>query len=138
MTESLYHTEIINDEGLNGTAYVKDGIAVVTSDPFANTPGTNPEQLFGLSWATCLNATVAALLKGRDMEAKCKVEVHVDYHREESGRGYYFDLKAIIAIEGLELELAEKIAQSAHKRCPVSKIIGSYEHVSIAVVPYVA
>ena len=39
MTESLYHTEIINDEGLNGTAYVKDGIAVVTSDPFGGHAG---------------------------------------------------------------------------------------------------
>jgi len=138
MAESLYHTEIVNDEGLNGTAFVKDGLEFETSDPLKSTPGTNPEQLFGLSWATCLNATIEALLNGRGLTAKSKVEVHVDFSKEESGRGYFFDLKAFVAIEGLEQEVVEKIAKSAHQRCPVSKIIGPYEHVNITVVPYTA
>ena len=101
-----------------------------------DSPGFNPEQLFGLSWATCLNATLEALLKTRRVEARSKVEVHVDFCREEDGRGFYFDLKAFISVEGLELEAVEKFAQSAHKYCPVSKIIGEYNHVTLEVVPY--
>ena len=62
MTKSLYHTEVINDKGVNGTVYVKGGESLLTSDPLKDSPGFNPEQLFGLSWATCLNATLEALL----------------------------------------------------------------------------
>ena len=136
MTKSLYHTVVINDKGVNGTVYVKGGESLLTSDPLKDSPGFNPEQLFGLSWATCLNATLEALLKTRRVEARSKVEVHVDFCREEDGRGFYFDLKAFISVEGLELEAVEKFAQSAHKYCPVSKIIGEYNHVTLEVVPY--
>lgn len=41
------------------------GNPLQTSDPLKDLAGFNPEQLFGLSWATCLNATIEALLKAR-------------------------------------------------------------------------
>lgn len=41
----LYTTEAINDEGLEGHAYVPDGLKVQTSSPMNDHPGTNPEQL---------------------------------------------------------------------------------------------
>ena len=136
MKNSLYHTEIINDEGLNGTVSVSDGESLQTSDPLKDLPGFNPEQLFGLSWSTCLNATIEALLKARGAQARSQVQVHVDFCREEDGKGFYFDLKAFVSVEDMELAEVEKLAQSAHKRCPVSKIIGDYNHVTIEVVPF--
>lgn len=90
MKNSLYHTEIINDEGLNGNVSVSDGESYQTSDPLKDLAGFNPEQLFGLSW-TYLNATIEALLKARKAEARSKAEVHVDFCREE-------DRKAFISI----------------------------------------
>ncbi len=53
---SLYHTEVINDAGLNGHARVTLGgdLDVLTSSPLQDDPGTNPEQLLGLALATCL------------------------------------------------------------------------------------
>ena len=136
MKNSLYHTEIINDEGLNGTVSVSDGESLQTSDPLKDLPGFNPEQLFGLSWSTCLNATIEALLKARGAQARSQVQVHVDFCREEDGKGVYFDLKAFVSVEDMELAEVEKLAQSAHKRCPVSKILGDYNHVTIEVVPF--
>ncbi|PTQ84539.1 organic hydroperoxide reductase OsmC/OhrA [Trichococcus patagoniensis] len=136
MKNSLYHTEVINDEGLNGTAYVKDGASLQTSDPLKDSPGFNPEQLFGLAWSTCLNATIEALLNARGAAARSKVEAHVDFSREDDRKGFYFDLKAYVSVEGMELADVEKLAQSAHNRCPVSKIIGDYNHVTLEVVPY--
>ena len=136
MKNSLYHTEIINDEGLNGNVSVSDWEPLQTSDPLKDLAGFNPEQLFGLSWATCLNATIEALLKARKAEARSKAEVHVDFCREADGKGFYFDQKAFVSVEAMELAEVEKLAQSAHKRCPVSKIIGDYNHVTIEVVPF--
>ena len=71
----------------------------------------------------------------RGAQARSQVQVHVDFCREEDGKGFYFDLKAFVSVEGMELADVEKLAQSAHKRCPVSKIIGDYNHVTIEVVP---
>ena len=74
--------------------------------------------------------------KPRKAEARSKAEAHVDFCREEDGKGFYFDLKAFVSVEDMELAEVEKLAQSAHKRCPVSKIIGDYNHVTIEVVPF--
>lgn len=134
--DSLFHTEVVNDQGLVGEAYVKDGLRVLISSPLNDEPGTNPEELIGLSWATCLNSTILALLKGRKKSAESKVEVHVDFKREPNGIGYYFDLAAYVAIEGYSLEETTKLMNAAHRRCPVSKIIGDYEHVQLKAVPF--
>ena len=62
---SLYHTEVINDAGLNGHARVTLGgdLDVLTSSPLQDDPGTNPEQAPGISagdlfkWARIPRAT---------------------------------------------------------------------------------
>ena len=132
----LFHSESINEDGINGKAYVKNGISVKVSDVSLTEGGTNPEELFGLSWATCLNATIQSLLKGRGLSAKSKVEVHVDLKKEKNISGLFFTLKAVVAIEGLPLEKAQQILNSAHRHCPVSKIISDYEYVTLEVVPF--
>lgn len=77
--KSLFHAEVVNDQALQGEAFVKnDGLRVVISDPLSPDLGTNPEELLGLSLSTCLNATIQALLKGRGLKNKSQVEVHID------------------------------------------------------------
>ncbi|NLB99442.1 MAG: OsmC family peroxiredoxin, partial [Lactobacillales bacterium] len=77
--DALFHTKVVNDAALEGEAYVVDGLRVLISDPLSNEPGSNPEELFGLAWSTCLNATIQALLKGRGLDAKSRVEVDVSF-----------------------------------------------------------
>ena len=134
--EVLFHTKVVNDKALTGEAYVEDGLRVLISDPLSEEPGSNPEELFGLAWSTCLNATIQALLKGRGVNAQSRVEVDVSFKREADGRGFYFELEARAAIEGFEEKQVEKYLKSAHRKCPVSKIIGDYQHVSLTVMPF--
>ena len=134
--DALFHTEVVNDKALEGEAYVEGGLRVLISDPLSEAPGSNPEELFGLAWSTCLNATIQALLKGRGLDAQSRVEVGVSFKREADGRGFYFELDARAAIEGFEEKQVEKYLNSAHRRCPVSKIIGDYQHVSLSVMPF--
>lgn len=134
--DALFHTKVVNDTALEGEAYVVDGLRVLISDPLSNEPGSNPEELFGLAWSTCLNATIQALLKGRGLDAKSRVEVDVSFKREADGRGFYFELAARAGIEGFEENQVEKYLKSAHRKCPVSKIIGDYQHVSLSVMPF--
>lgn len=134
--DALFHTKVVNDAALEGEAYVVDGLRVLISDPLSNEPGSNPEELFGLAWSTCLNATIQALLKGRGLDAKSRVEVDVSFKREADGRGFYFELAARAGIEGFEENQVKKYLKSAHRKCPVSKIIGDYQHVSLSVMPF--
>lgn len=129
--ESLFHTEVVNDKGLYGEAYVKDGgLSVNVSDPLSDAPGTNPEELFGLSLSTCLNATIQALLKGRGLDNTSRVEVQVDFVKEERG-GYFFDVLVLAQINDMPLEKAERIVQSAEKRCPVAKLVSGSNTVTV-------
>lgn len=132
--DSLFHTEVVNDKGLNGEAYVKnEGFSVLTSDPLSDEPGTNPEELLGLSLSTCLNSTIQALLKGRGLANNSRVEVQVDFVKEPKG-GYFFEVLALAHIDDLPLEKAKRIIEAAEKRCPVSKLLQGSDTVTVKTV----
>lgn len=132
--KSLFHAEVVNDQALQGEAFVKnDGLRVVISDPLSPDSGTNPEELLGLSLSTCLNATIQALLKGRGLKNKSQVEVHIDLVPEEKG-GFFFEVLALAKIEGLPFEKADRIVQAAEKRCPVAKLLEGSKTVTVKTV----
>lgn len=56
--KSIYQTTVENDMGILGET--KGDLVIRTSSPLSADPGTNPEQLVGLAYATCLNATIEA------------------------------------------------------------------------------
>lgn len=131
----LFHAEIVNETGVNGQAFVKNGgLKVKLSSPLSDEEGTNPEELLGLSFSTCLNATIQSLLKARGKENESRVEVHVDYMREPSGIGFFFNVEAFAKIEGLPFEESEKIVEEAENRCPVSKLLAGSQTVSVTAV----
>lgn len=131
----LYEVTVTNDKGIEGVVTSSSGETFLTSHPTNANPGTNPEELVGAAWATCLNATIEALLSARGYGTlTSSVSVNVSLHKGQTG--FYFKLQAIASIETLSVEEATGIVESAHKRCPISKIIDTYEHVTITVVPY--
>lgn len=131
----LFHAEIVNETGVNGQAFVKNGgLNVKLSSPLSDEEGTNPEELLGLSFSTCLNATIQSLLKARGKEHESRVEVHVDYMREPSGIGFFFNVEAFAKIEGLPFEESKKIVEEAENRCPVSKLLAGSQTVSVTAV----
>lgn len=117
----LYQTEAVNDEGLNGHAYVPDGIKVETSNPLNSRPGTNPEQLLGMSLATCLEATLQAVEREHGVPHTAEVHVKVAFIGEKAE--YQFLVHAQIMVKGVDFETADKFAQEAENRCPVSKLL---------------
>ena len=138
MEKYLFEATVHNEDGVEGTAYVEgeNGLSVTVSSPTSDKPGTNPEELFGLSLTTCLNATIEALLKARGMDNRSRVTARVQLRREESGSGYYFQVYISAAIEGLELDRAKNIVQSADKRCPVAKLTQNASTIKLETVPY--
>ena len=138
MEKYLFEATVHNEDGVEGTAYVEgeNGLSVTVSSPTSDKPGTNPEELFGLSLTTCLNATIEALLKARGMDNRSRVTARVQLRREESGSGYYFQVYISAAIEELELYRARDIVLSADKRCPVAKLTQNASTIELETVPY--
>lgn len=118
----LYETDIYNKDGLNGYAYVPNGIAVAVSNPRNETmPGTNPEQLLGLSLSTCMNATLQAIERENDLDHTAEVHVHVTMVKGTDG--LEFLVHAMVSIPSVSYERAVELTNQAEQRCPVSKLL---------------
>lgn len=138
MSETLYETSVMNTDGVDGVAFVdrKDGLRVVTSSPLNGSPGTNPEELFGLALTTCLNATIQSLLKARGKDNHSKVTSDIQLKREEDGIGYFFEVAVFASVEGLPLDEAQVLVESAEKRCPVAKLTHGATTLTISTIEY--
>ena len=131
MAQRIYSTTVTNDGGTAGWVRVSDGPQVQTGPPSDPSQGVNPEQFLGMAWSTCLNATVEAVLRDRGVlgadgaPVRSCVSVQVSLFREPSGE-YAFVPGATVSVEesaGLSEGELQDVAQAAHARCPVSKLL---------------
>lgn len=131
--EKLYSTEIRNENGTRGSVELVGGTSYPVSSPLEKDhDGFNPEQLMGMAWSTCLNATLISLLKAQSKEhVKSRVRVVVDMCKESEMVGYFFRMKAYVSVEGFSLDETQKIAKQADRFCPVSKLIKQNPHVTL-------
>ncbi|MGX7418450.1 OsmC family protein [Carnobacterium gallinarum] len=133
LEKSLFHTEVINSDGVAGKAYVKNGgLSVTVSSPLSSDTGTNPEELLGLAYSTCLNATVQTILKEQGTINKSTVQINVDLIPEAVG--YHFDVQAFVWIEDFSLAESTIIVAAAELRCPISKLLVNSKTVTVQAV----
>lgn len=132
--KSLYHTEIENQAGIAGNvrSLVGGEFEQLTSSPLQAVPGTNPEQLLGAALATCLNATLEAEEKRRNLPHQAIVRVAVDMGRDY--QGFQFWVRAQVKIPHVERQEAQKILAVCERRCPVAKLLAGSSNVSIELV----
>lgn len=131
-----YRTEAIN--GVDGRSWVPGGLDVAVASPLksdADPAATNPEQLIGLAWATCLNGT-AQVLVGE--QRRTAVRVEVELHPSDPGPGYEFQLHAHLSAEGMTLAETEDLLARSHARCPVSKLLRASSTVHVHAEEYSA
>lgn len=130
--DRLYRCEVINKDGIHGRSYVVDGLDVTVSSPLNTRPGTNPEELLGLSFSTCLSATLKQILKEEKIvNRKSKARVYVDLYHETDERGYYFLVTALLSVESFKADEILEIVKKVERRCPVSKLLIGSDGVSV-------
>lgn len=128
--KALYVTEAINDEGLEGHTYVPNGLKLKTSSPLNTNPGTNPEQLLGMSLSTCLEATLQAIEKEHGLAHTAAVHVKVAFIGSKAH--YEFLVHADVFLPGVDLDLAQAMVAEVERRCPVSQLLGGSENYTIS------
>jgi osmotically inducible protein OsmC len=83
--------------------------------------GTNPEQLFAAGWSACFIGAMkiaAGKMKVR-VPADAAVDAEVDLCL--TGDAYFLRARLNVSLPGLELEVAQALADAAHQTCPYSK-----------------
>lgn len=133
--KALYHTEIVNADGLPGQIYVDEphGLRLPASSPLdPQATGTNPEQLIGMALATCLNATIQAEEDRRGIPHQSQVRVVVELSK--GSQGFEFFVDGQIMLPHLEQDQAEEFLKIAERRCPVSKLLAGSPNVKIRLV----
>ena len=127
MEKILYTTTAVNEDGLTGVAYTKGNgdkdFSVQISSPRSADAGTNPEQQFGLAYATCLNASIGFVEQRKKLEHNSKVEVKIDLTFDREGEGYLFHPSVIVTMPGRDEELAREILEEAERQCPIHKLL---------------
>lgn len=133
MANKKYMTfRAINETGIEGSSYIEDGLKVETASPFKrDRTKTNPEELFGLAFATCLNSSLRFVIEQQKLNLKSRVVVEVDLMFDETSKSYYFDVYAYGSIEHLTLDEIKPLLDLAHNRCSISKLIKNSTHVSV-------
>ena len=133
---TIYKTEVFNEKGTDGFIETADGLRLkTTSTNVKSSEGADPEQFMGMAWSTCLNATMISLLEARKASENTRVRVEVEFKQDKPG-SYYFEMTAYAAVEGWSEEESLKLANQAHKRCPVSKLIEKNEFVYVKAEAY--
>ncbi|MFC6164249.1 OsmC family protein [Lactiplantibacillus dongliensis] len=126
---SLYTTQAINTDGLQGNTYVPGGLTVPVSSPLSAAPGTNPEQLIGLALSTCLNATLELIEKEQRVPHQSTVVTTVKLSRDQ--QGYQFLVDATVTIPEVDQDTAVAWLKLAEARCPVAKLLAGSANVTI-------
>ncbi len=134
---ALYTARVDNVGGTSGQVHVHEAptagieishagpgtaLALPTGGPSAPGEGFTPEQFLAMAWSTCLGETLRVVLAERALPQTSSVSVEVGLHRDPGG-GYRFAPRARVTITGTSPERAQEIAEAAHARCPVSKLL---------------
>ena len=130
--KALYTTDTYNIEGLDGRAYAKNGIEVQTSSPLNDNPGTNPEQLLGMSLCTCLVGTMEVILKEHKIDVEPRAHAKISYVR---GKGHNeFLVHAQVAVQGQTLSQTRALVSEVENRCCVSQLLRGNDNYSLEAV----
>lgn len=130
----IFKTRAVNKDGMNGVTYIEDGIIVPLS-PVSKVPklGSNPEELIGMSYASCLNSTLLSILKSKKLDNKTDVRVDVYFKRdlEDKDRRFFFQIDALLEVQGMSIEEMRPFVEEAHYRCPVSQLLKDSKTVTV-------
>lgn len=134
---ALYTAVARNSTGVTGESVADGGLTVsvaappTRADAAAPAGTTNPEELLALSWATCLNAA-ARVVAGPGIEVSARVEISL--HARGPGDGFEFSGRAELYFDGVEDARAAALADAAHARCPVSRMLAGTSRVEVSAV----
>lgn len=138
MTQSgkaIYTAKTHTTGGRDGASRSSDGrLDIKLSSPGTSGSGTNPEQLFAAGWSACFEGAMG--LAARKMKvtlpADLAIDAEVDLCLDDGA--YSLQARLNVSLPGVERDVAQALADAAHKTCPYSKATRGNIDVVITVV----
>jgi osmotically inducible protein OsmC len=119
----LYTAKVHTTGGRDGGASRShDGrLDIRHSAPGTRGEGTNPEQLFAAGWSACFEGAMGLAEKKMkvDLPPDMAVDAEVDLCLTDGA--YFLQARLNVSLPGLERDVAQAIADTAHQTCPYSK-----------------
>ena len=119
----LYTAKTLTTGGREGQSRSDDNhLDIKLSLPGSNGAGTNPEQLFAAGWSACFIGAMgrAAGERGIRLPADTSVNAEIALNNTPED-GFFLSGRLQVNLPGLDLALAQAIADRAHEICPYSK-----------------
>jgi osmotically inducible protein OsmC len=120
---------------IGGASKSNDGrLDIKYSTPGVPGTGTNPEQLFAAGWSACFEGAMG--IAARKMKITLPVDMAIDAEVDLclTDGAFFLQARLKISLPGLEREVAQALADAAHKTCPYSKAIRGNVEVEINLV----
>ena len=118
----LYTGKTRTTGGRDGASRSSDGrLDVRLSAPGSTGGGTNPEQMFAAGWSACFIGAMglAAAKMKVALPPDTAVDAEVDLRTTDGA--YFLQARLNVSLPGVEREVAEALARTAHETCPYSK-----------------
>ena len=131
----LYTAQTHTTGGREGASRSSDGrLDIMLSAPGSAGSGTNPEQLFAAGWSACFEGAmgIAARRMKLALPADMAIDAEVDLCLDEGA--YFLRARLAISLPGVARDVAEALAEAAHRTCPYSKAVRGNIDVAISVV----
>lgn len=108
-------------------------ISYAYSQRFENSPGTNPEELIGASYASCFSMALAGELEKRGHTPE-RLDVTAQVHLDKTTAGWkipQIHLRIVANIPTAHPKEIDEIASLTKDNCPIGKILNT--HVSMEI-----
>lgn len=124
MSEVIFTSSATAKGGRDGKVKSSNGVIDVNLVNPADNPtedGTNPEELFAAGYAACFDGALNLIASKKRKKIDSETTAEVDFMEDEEDGGNKIGVQLNIQINGVSLEEARDLAESAHQICPYSK-----------------
>lgn len=110
--------------GRDGASRSSDGrLDVKLSTPGGAGIGTNPEQLFAAGWSACFEDSMGLVARKMNITLPADLAVDAEVDLCLTAGAYFLQARLNVSLPGLERDVAQILADAAHRTCPYSKAI---------------
>jgi len=118
----LYTGKTHTTGGRDGASRSSDRrLDVKLSAPGSTGSGTNPEQMFAAGWSACFIGAMGLAAATMKVALPPDTAVDAEVDLRTSVGAYFLQARLNVSLPGVEREVAEALARTAHETCPYSK-----------------
>ncbi|MFP3610491.1 organic hydroperoxide resistance protein [Paraburkholderia sp. SIMBA_050] len=118
----LYTGKTHTTGGRDGASRSSDGrLDIKLTSPGASGAGTNPEQLFAAGWSACFLGAIGLAAARMKVAVPAHTAIDTEVDLVVADNAYFLRARLNVSLPGLDREVAQALANTAHQTCPYSK-----------------